>query len=122
MCVDVYCLYTESNHNYFTLKVTHGGKFTSPPGRVYVDPLIAWYDCVDYDMFNYDAFEALVADIGVKGGVAGCHYRVPGETLDVGLLALQNDDDVMNMLNLVPTHREIEIYVEAKRKRAKRAN
>ncbi|PWA76332.1 hypothetical protein CTI12_AA236270 [Artemisia annua] len=51
----------------------------------------------------------------------GCHYRILGEALDVGLLPLQNDDDVMKMLDLVPTHREIEVYVEAKRRRAKRA-
>ena len=82
--------------------------------------MIEWYVCVDCDMFTFYAFESLLDDIGVKAGVSECHYRIPGETLDVGLLPLQNDDDVMNMLNLVPTHREIEIYVEVKPKRAKK--
>jgi hypothetical protein len=63
----------------------------------------------------------LVDGIGVKGGASGCHYRIPGDPLDIGLLPLQNDDDVMNMLDLVPTHREIEVHVEAKRLKAKRA-
>jgi hypothetical protein len=120
VCVDVYCLHTESKRTYFTLKVTHGGKFTPPPGRMYVDPVIAWYDCVDYDLFSFYAFEELVDDIGVKGGVAGYYYRIPGETLDVGLYPLKDDEDVMKMLDLIPTHREIEVYVELKRRRPKR--
>lgn len=120
MCVDVYCLHTESKPTYFTLKVTHGGKFTPPRGRMYVDPVIPWYDCVDYDLFSFYAFEELVADIGVKGGVAGYYYRIPGETLDVGLYPLKSDEDVMKMLDLIPTHREIEVYVKLKLRRPKR--
>ncbi|PWA87833.1 hypothetical protein CTI12_AA108670 [Artemisia annua] len=110
----------ESKPTYFTLKVTHGGKFTQPPGRMYVDPVIAWYDCVDYDLFSFYAFEELVDDIGVKGAVAGYYYRIPGETLDVGLYPLRSDEDVMQMLDLIPTHREIEVYVELKRRRPKK--
>ena len=119
VCVDVYCFYTESNQNFFTLKITHSGKFTSPPGRVYVDLVIESYDCV---LFTFYAFESLLDDIGVNNGRFSSHYRIPGETLDVRLLPFKNDDDLVHMLYLVPTHREIEIYVEAKPKRAKRAN
>jgi hypothetical protein len=71
-------------------------------------------------LFSFYAFEELVADIGVKGGVAGYYYRILGETLDVGLYPLESDEHVMDMLDLIPTHREIEVYVELKRRRPKR--
>ncbi|PWA85735.1 hypothetical protein CTI12_AA147560 [Artemisia annua] len=67
------------------------------------------------------AFEELVDDIGVKGAVAGYYYRIPSETLDVGLYPLRSDEDVMQMLDLIPTHREIEVYVELKRRRPKKS-
>ncbi|PWA57907.1 hypothetical protein CTI12_AA407340 [Artemisia annua] len=63
----------------------------------------------------------LYDDIGVKGGVEGYYYRIPGETLDVGLYPLKYDEDVMKMLDLIPTHREIEVYFELKRRRPKKA-
>ncbi|GKC40735.1 hypothetical protein Tco_1053119, partial [Tanacetum coccineum] len=103
----------ESYDNLFTLKVNHNGYFTSPPGRRYSLAVVDWYDLVDSKMFTIKEYDSLLEDLGFKDGrILFSYFRIPRKSLDEGLTPLMSNEDVHSLLNYVPRHREIEVYVE----------
>ncbi|GJV01724.1 hypothetical protein Tco_1335293 [Tanacetum coccineum] len=52
-------------------------------------------------------------ELGLGSGVLLFnHFRIPGESLDEGLVTLMGDEDVLTLLKYVPKFREINVYVE----------
>ena len=41
------------------------------------------------------------------------HFKVPGLSLDDGLVPLMSDQDVLTLLKFVPRYKEIDVYVES---------
>ncbi|GJW32693.1 hypothetical protein Tco_0052725 [Tanacetum coccineum] len=106
-------MYTESYDNLFTLKIHHSGNFISLPDRRYRYAVIEWYDLVDSKRFSIYEFDAMLEDLGIKGGsFLFSHFRIPGKSLDKGLVPLISHQDVLSLLKYVPSYKEIEVYVE----------
>ncbi|GJX75377.1 hypothetical protein Tco_0313972 [Tanacetum coccineum] len=48
--------------------------------------VIEWYDLVDSKRFSIYGFDAMLEDLGIKGGsFLFSHFRIPGKSLDEGL-------------------------------------
>ncbi|PWA36674.1 hypothetical protein CTI12_AA597560 [Artemisia annua] len=97
----------------FTLQIHHNGEFTSPPGRRYLFGDIDWFDRVYYDIFSMDLLGEMLEDLGYTDRtLVFTHFRIPGESLDDGLLPLMSDKDARRLVKYVPRFRELELYIE----------
>ncbi|GJR48638.1 hypothetical protein Tco_1316741 [Tanacetum coccineum] len=75
--------------------------------------VIEWYDLVDSKRFSIYGFDAMLKDLGIKGGsFLFSHFRISGKSLDKGLVPLISHQDVLSMLKYVPRYKEIEVYIE----------
>nr|GEV98479.1 hypothetical protein [Tanacetum cinerariifolium] len=55
----------------------------------------------------------MLEDLGIKdGSILFSHFRIPGKSLDEGLVPLMSNQDVLSLLQYVPIFKEIEVYVE----------
>ncbi|GKC18013.1 ribonuclease H-like domain-containing protein, partial [Tanacetum coccineum] len=89
------------------------GNFTSPPGKIYHCAEIEWYDLVDSETFSINGYDAMLEDLGLKdGSILFSRFRIPGKSLDEGLVPLMSNQDVLSLLQYVPIYKEIEVYVE----------
>ncbi|GJX21687.1 hypothetical protein Tco_0226132 [Tanacetum coccineum] len=103
----------ESYDHLFTLKIHHSGNFTSLPDRRYRYAVIEWYDLVNSKRFSIYGFDAMLEDLGIKGGsFLFSYFRIPGKSLDEGLVPLISHQDVLSLLKYVPSYKEIKVYVE----------
>ena len=59
--------YTGSDPNFFTLKIHHGGMFSDPPRRGYVNGNVSFIDNVDVDLFSVIELNDMVMSIGYSG-------------------------------------------------------
>lgn len=74
---------------------------------------ITYVDLVDSEYFSMHEIDAMVQEIGYsEDDIMYYHFLKPGYDLDFGLLALGNDQDVINMLKYVANDRLIEVYIE----------
>ncbi|GKE23838.1 hypothetical protein Tco_1435350, partial [Tanacetum coccineum] len=102
-----------SYDNLFTLKLHHSENFTSLPDRRYRYAVIEWYDLVDSKRFSIYGFDVMLEDLGIKGGsFLFSHFRIPGKSLDKGLVPLISHQDVLSLLKYVPRYKEIKVYIE----------
>jgi len=96
-----------------TLKIYHGGFFTKKPGREYVSGKMEYVDLVDTNEFSVHELEAMVETLGYQTSIPTFyHFNVPGLSLDCGLQALGNDDDVRSFFKHVGSSKVFSIYVE----------
>ena len=92
-----------------TLKIYHGGVFTTCPGREYVNGKYQFVDLVDTKEFSVQHLRAMMKEIGIKDDASTvCHFKIPGKYLDFGLQSLGNDLDVLNLLKYAPECKIIE--------------
>ncbi|KAJ9548086.1 hypothetical protein OSB04_020629 [Centaurea solstitialis] len=97
----------------FTLKIHHGGLFTKRPGRQYIQGKISYVDLVDGDELSVHEINAMVKELGYTGKYPMYyHFLTPDCNLDVGLRALGNDQDVLNLMKYTLTTKVIEVYTE----------
>ncbi|KAJ9552497.1 hypothetical protein OSB04_016542 [Centaurea solstitialis] len=93
--------------------IYHGRFFTKKPGREYVQGRMNYVDLVDTDEFSVHELEAMVETLGYQTCIPTFyHFNVPGLSLDCGLQALGNDDDVRSFLKHVGSSKVFSIYVE----------
>nr|GEU92855.1 hypothetical protein [Tanacetum cinerariifolium] len=88
----------------FSLKVNYDGYFTESPGRRYVNGDFAYFDCndIDIDKFSVHELNDMVKKIGFSGkNIIDYSFLKPGMSLDIGLYALGNDEDVMRMAEYI---------------------
>nr|GEU37004.1 hypothetical protein [Tanacetum cinerariifolium] len=79
-------------------------------GVIYV---LEWYDLVDNKRYSIYESDAMLEDLGIKGGsFLFSHFRIPGKSLDEGLVPLISHQDVLSLLKYVPSYKEIDVYVE----------
>nr|GEU98207.1 hypothetical protein [Tanacetum cinerariifolium] len=103
----------KSNDLLFTLKIHHSGNFTSPPGRIYHCAKIQWYDLDDSETFSINEYDAMLEDLGIKdGSILFSRFRIPGKSLDEGLVPLMSNQDVLSLLQYVPIYKEIKVFVK----------
>nr|GEV77066.1 O-fucosyltransferase family protein [Tanacetum cinerariifolium] len=74
--------------NIFSLKVHHGGKFTSRPNRKYVSGKVKFVDMIDSKELTIEVLHKIVK------------------------IALDKDDDIVNLIKYVSEHKVIEVYIE----------
>ncbi|KAJ9535292.1 hypothetical protein OSB04_un001609 [Centaurea solstitialis] len=97
----------------FTLKIHHGGLFTKRPGRQYIQGKISYVDLVDGDELSVHEINAMVKELGYTGKYPMYyHFLTLDCNLDVGLRALGNDQDVLNLIKYTLTTKVIEVYTE----------
>ncbi|GKE95491.1 hypothetical protein Tco_1580346 [Tanacetum coccineum] len=84
----------------FSIRIHHGGKFQSYPGRMYVNGRVDIFDMVDIDLFTIVALIMLY------------NYLRPLTSLDVGLYASACEEDVRCLATLVRRFKLIEVYIE----------
>ncbi|GJY32175.1 hypothetical protein Tco_0415670 [Tanacetum coccineum] len=71
------------------------------------------YALVDNKRFSIYGFDAMLEDLGIKGGkFLFSHFRILGKSLDKGLAPLISHQDVLSLLKYVPRYKEIEVYVK----------
>ncbi|KAL4581505.1 hypothetical protein LXL04_006027 [Taraxacum kok-saghyz] len=86
--VDLKNLYNGMS-NFFSLKVHHGGMFTTSRSRRYVDGTVDFFDYVDIDLFSVHELDAMVKELGyVERKGLNYHFLIPELDLDFGLLPL----------------------------------
>nr|GEU71228.1 hypothetical protein [Tanacetum cinerariifolium] len=55
----------------------------------------------------------MLEDLGIKGGsFLFSHFKIPRKSLDEGLVPLTYHQDVLSLLEYVPSYKEIKVYVE----------
>ncbi|GKD42688.1 hypothetical protein Tco_1267333 [Tanacetum coccineum] len=75
--------------------------------------VIEWYDLVDSKRFSIYGFDVMLEDLAIKGGsFLFSHFRIPGKSLDEGLVPLISHQDVLSLLKYVPRYKEIKVYIE----------
>nr|GEY85772.1 hypothetical protein [Tanacetum cinerariifolium] len=98
----------------FSIRIHHGGKFLSYPGRMHVSGRVDIFDMVDIDLFTVVALNIMVLKLGYTGESEPMFYNylTPLTSLDVGLYALACEEDVRCLLILVWSFKLIEVYIE----------
>ncbi|PWA41920.1 hypothetical protein CTI12_AA549650 [Artemisia annua] len=97
----------------FTLEIHHNGQFTSTPGRIYLFGDTDWFDGIHCDVFSMGLLGEMLEDLGYTDRtLVYTHFRLPGESLDDGLLPLKSDEDVKTLLEYVPFFTQLELYIE----------
>ncbi|PWA76603.1 hypothetical protein CTI12_AA234720 [Artemisia annua] len=87
----------------FTLEIHHNGQFTSTPGRIYLFGDTDWFDGIHCDVFSTGLLGEMLEDLGYTDRtLVYTHLRLPGESLDDGLLPLKSDEDVKTLVEYVP--------------------
>ncbi|KAI3678918.1 hypothetical protein L6452_38222 [Arctium lappa] len=96
-----------------TLKIYHGGVFTTCPGREYINGTYQYVDLVDTEEFSVQELRDMMKEIGIRDDASTvCHFKIPFKDLDFGLHALRNDLDVLDLLKYAPECKTIEVYTE----------
>ncbi|PWA65083.1 hypothetical protein CTI12_AA258010 [Artemisia annua] len=97
----------------FTLEIHHNGQFTSTPGRIYLFGDTDWFDGIHCDVFSMGLLGEMLEDLGYTDRtLVYTHFRLPGESLDDGLLPLKSDEDVKTLVEYVPFFTQLELYIE----------
>ncbi|KAJ9565732.1 hypothetical protein OSB04_001698, partial [Centaurea solstitialis] len=105
--------FVEHYPDLFTLKIHHGGLFTKRPGRQYIQGKINYVDLVNGDELSMHEIDTMVKELGYSGKYPMYyHFLTPECNLDVGLRALGNDQDVLNLIKYTLTTKVIEVYIE----------
>nr|GEV03353.1 hypothetical protein [Tanacetum cinerariifolium] len=100
--------------NMFSIRIHHGRKSLSYPGRMYVSGRVDIFDMVDIDLFTVVAPNKMVLKLGYTGESEPMFYNYLGPltSLDVGLYALACEEDVRCLAILVRSFKLIEVYIE----------
>ncbi|PWA44570.1 hypothetical protein CTI12_AA514650 [Artemisia annua] len=97
----------------FTLEIHHNGQFTSTSGRIYLFGDTDWFDGIHCDVFSMGLLGEMLKDLGYTDRtLVYTHFRLPGESLDDGLLPLKSDEDVKTLVEYVPFFTQLELYIE----------
>ncbi|KAK1428310.1 hypothetical protein QVD17_17142 [Tagetes erecta] len=104
-------------HNYFSIKLHHGGTFTKFPDVKYQKGKLTYVDLIDIDKFSVHVMEDVMYDLGygqeMDNEIPICyHYLVPNEGLDFRLRALGNDADVIRFSKYVGECKLFNVYTE----------
>ncbi|GJR25940.1 hypothetical protein Tco_1102172 [Tanacetum coccineum] len=60
-----------------------------------------------------NGYDAMLEDLGIKdGSILFSRFRIPGKSLDEGLVPLMSNQDVLSLLHYVPIYKEIKVYAE----------
>ena len=101
------------NEKVFSLQIHHNGEFTSKPGRRYLFGDTDWFDGIHSDVFSMELLGEMLEDLGYSDStLMFTHFRIPGESLDDGLLPLKSDEDVNTLLEYVPIFTQLDLYIE----------
>jgi hypothetical protein len=104
---------TDLNEKVFSLQIHHNGEFTSKPGRRYLFGDKYWFDGIHSDVFSMELLGEMLEDLGYSDStLMFTHFRIPGESLDDGLLPLKSDEDVKTLVEYVPIFTQLELYIE----------
>ncbi|KAI8563942.1 hypothetical protein RHMOL_Rhmol03G0147900 [Rhododendron molle] len=95
----------------FSIKVHHGGEFSTGPNKEYVGGRIDDVDGLDSDLMSLHELDSIAHYLGYGPPIA-FHIRVPGLSLDTGLVTMKSDADVNAMITLLSSSRTVELYVE----------
>ncbi|CAI9291533.1 unnamed protein product [Lactuca saligna] len=80
----------------FSIRMHHGGEFTSFPGRKYIHGKQTFVDLLDIDTFSVHDIDEMMEDLRYAsvGKPLYYHFQWPLGNLDFGLFALASDEDV----------------------------
>ncbi|GJV63595.1 hypothetical protein Tco_1474423 [Tanacetum coccineum] len=82
--------------------VNYAGCFAESPGRRYVNGEFAYFDCIDIDEFSVHELNDMVKEIGFSGkNIMYYSFLKLDMSLDNGLYALGNDEDVRRMTEYI---------------------
>ncbi|GKF56211.1 hypothetical protein Tco_0166551 [Tanacetum coccineum] len=111
--IDVYEAYA-TQETLFSLKVNYAGCFTESPGRRYVNGEFAYFDCIDIDEFSVHELNDMVKEIGFSGkNIMYYSFLKLDMSLDNGLYALGNDEDVRRMTEYIRLgYKMTEVFIE----------
>ena len=110
---DFFFVFAEHYPNLFTLKIHHGGLFTKQPGRQYIQGKMNFVDLVDGDELSVHEIDAMVKELGYSGNYPMYyHFLTSGSNLDIGLRALGNDQEVLDLIKYTSINKLIEVYIE----------
>ncbi|CAI9293936.1 unnamed protein product [Lactuca saligna] len=98
----------------FSIRMHHGGEFTSLPGRKYIRGKQTFVDLLDIDTFSVHDIDEMMEDLGYASIGKPLYYdfQRPLGDLDFGLFALASDEDVCYLGSFVAKHKLIEVYIE----------
>ncbi|GJY29552.1 hypothetical protein Tco_0405319 [Tanacetum coccineum] len=102
----------ETYPNLYTMKIHHGGRFTNPPGKKYVDGEVAFVDSIDIDQCKIDILDTIMYQSLDYEEKMFYHYKIPLKGLDIGLRLLASDTEINEMLKYVHKHKIIYAYAE----------
>ncbi|CAI9281018.1 unnamed protein product [Lactuca saligna] len=91
----------------FSIRMHHGGEFTSFPGRKYIRGKQTFVDLLDIDTFSVHDIDEIMEDLGYAliGKPHYYHFQRPLGDLDFGLFALASDEDVRYLGSFVAKHK-----------------
>ncbi|KAM7518184.1 hypothetical protein LguiB_017146 [Lonicera macranthoides] len=95
------------NSNLITLKIHHGGEFRDMHHLEYVGGKIDIRNSVDLYLISTLEIKDIAQNIGCVR-INRLAYKDPS---CVGLRVLETDNDIINMISLVPAHRSINVYI-----------
>ena len=98
----------------FSINLYHGGYFTHPPGRLYVNGIVDFSDLLNVDHFGLPELDVIKERLGYTNDVP-CffHFMDPNGDLDTTLYPLAEVEDVSNMLSFVREGEQyIDVYME----------
>ena len=104
-------LNADTNSDFFTIKVFHGGRFSEEKGRkCYVGGTVSYFDWNDKDKMSLIELDDIAKRLGYADFV-GFHYRNPAFVLDGGFKMMHVDEDVLDMVGCVEDH-VVEMYMD----------
>ena len=81
--------------------------------RKYVEGEVTFVDMIDMQQFNIDLLYSVLNSAGYDcSGNLYFHYKIPLKGLDKFLKPLVNESDCEGMLEYVPNHKTMYVYVE----------
>jgi hypothetical protein len=105
----------EDRPQYFSLKVYHGGFFSSTPDRTYDYGSITFVDFLKVHEFNVSDMDLIYPQFGYGFTPSNLWYyfKTPSGDLDTGLVQLRNVEDSRRLTSHIGVNgvREISLYV-----------
>ncbi|KAK1424500.1 hypothetical protein QVD17_19830 [Tagetes erecta] len=98
----------------FSIKLHHGGYFTSVPGRMYLNGKVNFVDMLDAKNFCLDGLALVMKDLGYDNREPiYYHFLPPERDLNFSIKALEDDDDVLKFMEYVGENKfDIDTYTE----------
>ncbi|KAL3530178.1 hypothetical protein ACH5RR_009500 [Cinchona calisaya] len=106
------CQFIDDDSTFISVKLNHGGYFIKSPKRLNMEREVDYFNFIDPGTLTVDELKEITGRIKYPKPIR-LYYLVPGSNLKDGIIGVEHERDVKEMLNHLPKRRLLELYLIA---------